>query len=164
MPFQKTINRNPPLGVEGGFASVSNTHNVLAGSGALVAGTGGATIGRFAWADLDTGKATTAKVTGTNVAVGFVGRASNAGVITNWLGDASMVIPVGYEVTLFDRGDFWVKTATAATVGQAVFANDTTGAVSTGTAGATVAGSTEVPLFKVASAGAVGDLIKISAF
>lgn len=164
MPFQTTINRNPPLGIEGGFASVSNTHNVLAGTGALVAGANGVTIGRFAWADLDTGKATSAKATGTNVAVGFVGRASNAGVLTQWLGQASMLIPAGYGVTLFDRGDFWVKTKTTATVGQAVFADDVTGEISTAAVGGSVAGSTVVPEFKVASAGAVGDLIKISAF
>ena len=164
MPFQTTINRNPPLGVEGQFASVSNTHNVLAGTGALVAGATGVTIGRFAWADLDTGKASNTKATGTNVAIGFVGRGSNAGVITNWQEGASMLIPVGYGVTLFDRGDFWVKTKTVATVGQAVFASDTTGEISTGAVGGTVAGSTVVPEFKVASAGAVGTLIKISAF
>jgi hypothetical protein len=164
MPFQQTINRNPPLGVEGQFASVSNTHNVLAGTGALVAGDNGAYIGRFAWANLDTKKATYTKATGANIAIGFVGRGSNAGVIYNWLEGASMLIPAGYGVTLFDRGDFWVKTKTVATVGQSVFASDTTGEISTGAAGATIAGSTEVPNFKVASAGIVGALIKISAF
>lgn len=162
MSFQTTINRNPPIGIEGGFASVSNTHNVLAGSGQFVADTAGVVMGRFAYANVTTGKVTNAKVAG--APVGFVRRGDNTAVITNWLGADTMTIPTGFGVTLYDRGDFWVKTKTAATVGQAVFASDTTGEISTGATGATVAGSTEVPYFKVASNGVVGDLIKISAF
>ena len=165
MPFQKSINLNPPLAVEGSFASVSNTHNVLAGTQQFVADTAGVTMARFAYADLATGKVTTVKPSSlTNVAVGFVRRGDNTAVITSWLGDSTLVIPAGYGVTLYDRGDFWVKTSTAATVGQAVFQNDTTGIISTGTAGASVAGATEIPLFKVASIGAANSLIKISAF
>ena len=164
MGFPNRVNLNPPVGIEGGFASASNTHNVLAGTAQIVADEAGVTIGRFAYADLATGKASTAKKTGANVAVGFVGRGSNAGLVTAYLGTDSMAIQAGFGVTLFDRGDFWVKTTTAATVGQAVFADDTTGAISTGEAGATVAGSTEIPLFKVASVGAANSLIKISAF
>lgn len=165
MGFQNNVNLNPPIGIEGGFASVSNTHNVLAGSGEIVAGDNGVTVGRFAYVSYATNKANNAKPSDlTNTAIGFVGRGSNFGVIYNWLAEASMVVPKGYGVTLFDRGDFWVKTKTIATVGQSVFADDVTGEISTGAAGATIAGSTEVPLFKVASAGAVGSLIKISAF
>lgn len=163
--FQTTINLNPPIGVEGQFASVSNTHNVLAGVGQLVAGDEGVIVGRFAWANLETGIADTAKPSVlTNCAVGFVGRGSNFGIIFNAFDGASMLVSKGYGVTLFDRGDFWVKTTTVATVGQAVFASDTTGEIATGAAGATIAGFTEVPLFKVASIGAVGSLVKISAF
>lgn len=165
MGFPNQINLNPPIGVEGAFASASNTHNVLASDGEFVAGPDGVIIGRFAWADYETHQATTAKPADiTNCAIGFVGRGSNAAVIYNWLAESSMVIPKSYGVTLFDRGDFFVKTTTAATIGQSVFASDTTGEIATGAAGATIAGFTEVPLFKVASIGAVGSLIKISAF
>ena len=162
MAFQQTINRNPPVGLEGGFASVSNTHNVLAGSGQFVADASGVVMGRFAYANIATGKVTNAKVVG--APVGFVRTGDNTAVITGWQQASTMTIPGGYGVTLYDRGDFWVKTKTVATVGQAVFADDVTGEISTGAVGATVAGSTEVPHFKVASPGAVGDLIKISAF
>ena len=55
------------------------------------------------------------------------------------------------------------KTTTAATVGQKVFASNTTGEIATGAAGATAAGFTETE-FKVASIGDVGELIKITAF
>lgn len=165
MGFPREVNLNPPIGVEGAFASVSNTHNVLASTAEFVAGTAGVTIGRFAWADYETHQVANAKPSDlTNCAIGFVGRGSNAAVIYNWLAESSMVIPKGYGVTLFDRGDFFAKTTTAATVGQSVFASDTTGEIATGAAGATIAGFTEVPLFKVASIGAVGSLIKISAF
>ena len=162
MGFQTTVNRNPPLAVEGNFASATVTHNVLAGSQQFVADTAGVTMGRFAYASLATGKVTNAKVAGG--VVGFVRRGDNTAVITTWMGEASMVIPAGYGVTLYDRGDFWVKTKTAATVGQAVFSDDITGEISTGAAGATIAGSTEVPLFKVGSIGAANSLIKITAF
>lgn len=165
MGFQTSVQLNPPIGVEGAFASVSNTHNVLASTNQLVTGTTGVTVGRFAWADLSTGLTTNVKpATLTNYAIGFAGRGSNAAIIYDWLAAASMLIPKGYGVTLFDRGDFWAKTTTAATVGQAVFASDTTGEIATGATGATIADFTEVPLFKVASIGAVGSLIKISAY
>ena len=164
MGFQTTVNRNPPLAVEGNFASAGVTHNVLAGSQQFVADTTGVTIGRFAYASLATGKVTNAKNAAANVTVGFVRRGDNTAVITTWMGEATMLIPAGYGVTLYDRGDFWVKTKTAATVGQSVFADDVTGEISTGAAGATIAGSTEVPLFKVGSIGAANSLIKITAF
>lgn len=161
MAFQTAINLNPPLAVEGNFASVSNTHNVLAGSFAFTAGATGVVMGRFAYADTATGKVTNAQVAGG--VIGFVRRGDNTALVTNYLAGASMTIPAGYGVTLYDRGDFWVKTTTVATVGQKVFASDTTGEIATGAAGATVAGFTETE-FEVASAGAVGSLIKIFAF
>lgn len=165
MGFQTGMNLYPPIGIEGGFASASNTHNVLGDTNQFVADTNGVIIGRFAWVDYAAFTATVAKPADlTNKAIGFVGRGSNYGVNFNVLSQASMVIPQGYGVTLFDRGDFWVKTTTAAAIGQAVFASDTTGEIATGAAGATIAGFTEVPLFKVASIGAVGAIIKISAF
>ncbi|KCB33763.1 hypothetical protein L541_4882 [Bordetella hinzii CA90 BAL1384] len=83
------------------------------------------------------------------------------GVITIWLAEATMIIPEGLAVTLHNLGDFWAATKTAATIGQKVFASNTDGTISTGAAGATIAGSTETDWF-VASAGSVGSLIKIT--
>ena len=114
--FQSVINQYPAPGVEGGFASTNPHATFLAGEAALVAGTGGVTIGRFAWA-VD-GVATN---TGTGAPSGFVHRDGQA-VITDWLGAASNVIQKGRETTLMVAGDFWARTATAATRGQKIFA------------------------------------------
>lgn len=156
MGFQTSINIQQAPGVEGDFASANPRATVLAGEGALVAGEGGATVGRFAWADAD-GQVTNA---GAGAPTGFIGRHMQA-VITEWLGEASMLIPDGVAMALYNEGDFWVKSSTVATVGQKVFANNATGAIATGAAGATVADHTETR-WTVKSPAAVGELLKIS--
>lgn len=161
--FQQSVNINPPIGVVGTFASIGVSHTVLAGALKLIAGTNGLTVARFAWGDTVNGTAQNDKPTDTtNWAVGFVERDTNIGVITDWQGTATMVVPKGLQVSIYDRGDFFVVATTAATVGQKVFANDTTGTIATGAAGATVAGHTETN-FTVASAGSAGVVIKITA-
>lgn len=154
--FQTRINQYLPIGVEGDFASDNPVSTWLAGEGALVAGDDGVTVGRFAWVDADN---MTAANTGTGEPQGFVSREGQA-LITDWMGNASMVIPVGMAVDLKTRGDFIVRTTTVATVGQKVFASLTDGTISTGAAGATVAGSVET-IFTVGSAGAANDVIKM---
>ncbi|MFY2659223.1 structural cement protein Gp24 [Achromobacter xylosoxidans] len=158
MGFQKQVYIEPALGVAGDFASANPRATVLAGPGALVADTAGVTVGRFAWADAN-GKVTNA---GTGVPSGFVHR-EQQGVITIWLGEATMLIPAGLGVTLHDGGDFLAATKTVATIGQKVFASNTDGTVSTGAAGDTIAGHTETA-WKVASAGAIGALIKMTSY
>ncbi|UPQ70543.1 structural cement protein Gp24 [Kluyvera ascorbata] len=153
--FQSVINQYPAPGVEGGFASTNPHATYLAGEGALVAGDTGLTVGRFAWDD--DGVASNA---GTGAPSGFVHRDGQAS-ITVWLGEASMLIQPGREVTLMTAGDFWAKTATAATRGQKIFASLTTGQVQTGAAGATVAGFVETDFF-VGSAADAGELVKIT--
>jgi hypothetical protein len=154
--FQTIINQVPAPAVEGDFASANPVVSVVAGPNALVAGVGGATIARFAWAD-SSGLVTNA---GSGVPTGFIHREMQA-LLTAYLANQSMVIPVGLPVTLFKQGEFWAKTATAATVGQKVFASNTDGSVKTGAAGATVAGYTETSWF-VDSAASANELIKIS--
>lgn len=162
--FQSTINRNVPLAVEGDFASAGPYHAVLAGNQQLKAGPNGVTIARFAWANIANGQVSNVKPADTtNQVLGFVRRGENTALITGYRAETSMLIPAGFGVTLYDRADFWAKTTTAATVGQKVFASDTTGEIATGAAGATVSGFTETE-FKVASIGGVGKLIKITAF
>lgn len=154
--FQKQVNQQPAPAVEGDFASANPNASVVAGPGALVAGTGGATIGHFGFADAN-GLVTNA---GAGVPTGFIHR-DLQGIMFNLLDQNTMLIPDGYNVTLMSAGDFWVKTGTTATVGQKVFASNTDGSVKTGAAGATIAGYTETKWF-VASAGAVGELIKMT--
>lgn len=162
MGFQTAININPPLAVEGSFASAGVYHSTIAGVGQLKADTNGLIIARFAWANMSTGLATNVKPTDTtNYAIGFARRGDNTALLTNYLQEHSMTVPKGFPVTLYDRGDFWVKTSTAATIGQKVFASDTDGSIATDAAGATVTGYTETS-FTVASIGAANGLIKIS--
>lgn len=153
--FQSVINQYPAPGIEGGFASTNPHATFLAGEAALVSGSNGLTIGRFAWA-VD-GVASNA---GTGAPSGFVHRDGQA-VITAWLGDASNVIQSGREVTLMVAGDFWARTSTAATRGQKIFASTTTGQVKTGAAGATIDGYAETN-FIAGSVAAAGELVKIS--
>lgn len=161
--FQQSVNINPPLGVAGSFATIGVSHTAIAGAMQFVAGALGVTITRFAWCNTVTGEVTTAKPTDTtNCVLGFIGRDSNIAVITDWQGSYSNLIPSGMAVSAFDRGDFFVVTTVSATVGQKIFASDTTGEISVGAAGATVAGFTETP-FTVAKSGAANTIIKMTA-
>lgn len=154
--FQKTINTTLAPAVAGDFASANPNASVLAGPGAFVAGTGGANVGSFAWADTN-GLVTNA---GSGAPTGFIHRDSQA-LITAWLSEAGMNIPAGNPVTLMSAGDFWAVTGTAATVGQKVFASNTTGGIQTGAAGAVITGYTETKWF-VGSAANATELVKIT--
>lgn len=128
--FQTSVNITPAPAVAGDFASANPNASVLAGPGAFVAGTGGANVGVFGWADAN-GLVTNA---GVGAPTGFIHRDMQALIVT-WLAQQSMNIPAGQPVTLMSAGDFWAQSLTAATVGQKVFADHNTGAVATGTAG-----------------------------
>lgn len=153
MPFQTLVNTQPAPAVAGDFAGHdrSSARSVLAGPGGLVAGPGGVTVGRFAWAtpspaDPD-GAPSIVASTGTGPVTGFVHREQQA-LITAFLGEASMVIPQGFPVTLMRGGDFWIKNegTTQAVPGQFAYAALANGAASffasgTGVATASVTGS-----------------------
>ena len=163
--FQTTVNLQQAAAVEGDFASANPRRSVVSHEGNLIAGTGGVTVARFAWADA-TGKVGSA---GSGVPTGFVARSGQQGAaqITTYLAEVSMFIPRGYEVTLHESGDFWAKhVTTPAIVGQKVFASLTSGQVQTAAAGATVAGYVETAFrvsgFPAGGTGAVGELIVIS--
>lgn len=165
--FQTTVNLQQAAAVEGDFASANPRRSVVSHEGTLVAGTGGVTVARFAWAD-STGKVTNAG-SEDDAPAGFVARSGQQGAaqITTYLAETSMVIPEGYEVTLHGSGDFWVKHITnPATVGQKVFASVTTGQIQTAAAGAIVDGYIETAFrvsgFPAGGTGAVGELIVIS--
>ncbi len=156
MGFPKVINAQQAPAIEGDFASANPRSSVNAYEGAFVAGVGGLTIARFAWIDA-AGLVTNA---GAGAPNGFIHRDQQA-LITGYLSASSMVIPQGFNVTVMRGGDYWVKTLTTATVGQKVFASNTTGDIKTGATGATIAGYTETVFF-VDTAGAVNELIKMS--
>ena len=156
MPFQKLVNANQAPAVAGDSASLNPRATFLAGEGSLVSGATGVTVAAFAWATA----AGLVSNAGAGAPSGFVGRENQAMVVA-YLAEGSNFIPQGRPITLYTGGDFWAVSNTAATIGQKVFASLTTGSVSTGAAGATIAGSVETKWF-VGSAGAVGDLIKIT--
>ena len=137
--FQTTVNANPAPAVEGDFASANPRASMLAGEGQLIAGAAGVIVGRFARAKLSDGTVTNADP-GVASRTGFVHRDQPA-LITAWLGDSSMTVQAGLEVTLHDDGDFWARFAGGGSVGQKVFANYATGAAVAAAAGATVAGA-----------------------
>ena len=125
MPFQSRINRTLPVGVEGDFASTNPYHSLLnASGGQYKAGASGVVVGRFAWVDDATGLAANAK--GLLTRGGFVKRANTATVLTPGQ-EYSLTIRGGFEVELFDGGDFYARFAAGASSGQNVFPSDTTG-------------------------------------
>src|SRR6202046_1847556 len=139
---QSQVFYQPAPAVAGDFASANtNRFTVLAGPGGLVAGPQGLTVGLFAWLSstfIDTnGSPQVANNFGVGAPAGFVQRDQQA-LITTYLADASMVVPAGMPVTLFDSGDFWVvnngTTQAIANVSVA-YANYANGQVSFAAAG-----------------------------
>ncbi|MFT8472703.1 hypothetical protein [Acetobacter persici] len=163
MAFQTQINAQPAPGLPGDFASLNPTATFPAGEGALVAAAGGCTIGAFGWVQADGRSVANAPASGTTTAPdGFVHR-DLSGQISSLFDESSLTIPQGFPVSLFTAGDFWATSTTAASPGQAVFAATTDGSLSTAAAGTTVSGAVQTR-FYVASAGAAGDLVKISSW
>ena len=169
--FPTQVNVQPGVAVAGDFASTNPRHVVLAGAGGLVAGAAGVTVGRFAWLSTaavdDVGAPTLVNNFGSGPDAGFVHR-EQQGLITIFLQDASMLVPTGFPVTLFDAGDFWVKNdgTTQAQIGQFAFANFADGRATfgaggtigvTGLNGATVTGSIgpQTATFNASISGAV---------
>jgi hypothetical protein len=123
MGFQRTINDYQAPATAGDFASTNPYASILAGPGALVAPAGGLTVGNFAWVG-PAGQVSQSYVAGYQI--GFLGRNQQA-LITNFLGEDTMLVPEGFMVTLFNEGDFWAAFPAGATVGGYVFADPNTG-------------------------------------
>ena len=159
MGFQTAVTINPAYAVAGDFASANPRASVVADAGGFVAGSSGVQTGLFAWLD---STHTLASNAGTGVPAGFVANEMQAS-ITTWLAQAGTTIQSGQPVTLYSEGDFWAVTSTAATVGQKIFASNTTGAIQTAAAGAVVTGYTETKWF-VGNACNVGELVKMTSW
>ncbi|NTA27406.1 structural cement protein Gp24 [Allorhizobium ampelinum] len=145
MSFPTTVNVQPSAAVAGDFASTNPRSSVQAGPGGLVAGSAGITVGRFAWitTPYDTNSApTVANNFGFGVPAGFVARGQQA-TITTYLAESSMLIPAGYQVSLFSNGDFWVVNSGTAPVkfGDQVYISYANGTVSNAAISASVTGS-----------------------
>jgi hypothetical protein len=133
--FQTSVATNQAYGAPGEFSGAYLHSTVAAGPNELTAGANGVTIARFAWADDSTGVVTNGKPNLTSTRFGFVGR-NQRSVITAYLGESSMLVNAGMEVTLFDGGHFFIAAPVGgATIGQKCFASYADGSISLGTAG-----------------------------
>lgn len=109
--------------VEGAFASYNPRFQIQAGPGGLVGEPNGVAIGRFGWADLDTGLVYSSRQAAENL-LGFVYRTPPGWRRTYW--DAvrrAFISRGGFELTLARRGDFWMRFPAGAYPGQNVWAN-----------------------------------------
>jgi hypothetical protein len=161
--FQTSVGTQPAPAVEGDFASTNPRHVVLAGPGGLVAGASGVTVGRFAWLSyqgIDPDNAPTiVNNFGSGLPAGFVHR-EQQGLITTYLADASLVVPTGFGVTLFNSGDFWVKNngTTQALIGQKAYVETGTGKVSFGATGSAGTASVTGSIAAIASTSVTGSI------
>lgn len=133
MALQKQVNIGLSSGVEGDFASTNPRHTLLAGKAQHRVGSTPVLVGGFAEIDASTGL-TVSTLTGKNP-IGFVGLRDNIGVIVTWLADSTLQVQPGQGLTLFDKGDFYVRLA-GANYGDAVTC-DATGKIVSGGAIAT---------------------------
>lgn len=164
--FQTAINVNPAFAVAGDFATLNPRNAAIPAPGGpsgagFVAGTGGLTVGLFAWADTATN--TILLNAGSGIPTGFCHRNLQA-MITTYLAAASNVVPAGMGFgDLFSQGDFWVKNvgAGAAAVGMKAFASSTLGTIQFAATGATVAGFVETKWY-AKTVGLAGELIIMS--
>jgi hypothetical protein len=143
MTFQTQVYNQPGFAIAGDFASANPRWTVNAGPGGIVAGAS-LFVGRFAWTTgaLDSdGAATVANSFGAGSVTGFLHR-EQQGLITNYLQEASMQVPIGFQVSLASGGDFWVKNdgATQALIGQKAYANLSNGKVNFAVTGAPLSG------------------------
>jgi hypothetical protein len=157
MGLQTKVETGMPVAVEGMRCGLNLTAYTAVN---LTADEDGVTVGLFAWRHPDDKAQNTATGAAEGTPLGVVERIID---FTNrdMTSEASMLIPKGRVVTIGVRGDYWVRTTTAASLGQVVFVNTDDGTVATDAPGATVTDHEE-SVWKVESIGAAGELIKIS--
>ncbi len=158
MGFPRTVNVQGAPAVEGDFCDSNPRFTVDAGAGALVAGSNGLSIARFAWVDATN---TYASSTGQGAPTGFVHRDQQA-IITAYLAENTMALYPGANVTLFNGGGFWVKNngATTSAIGNTAYADSSSGAVSFNVAGTppTSGSASAATVAKIVSASTGGAL------
>jgi hypothetical protein len=159
MGFQTSVSITPAIGVDGSLASTNVVVSHAAPEGGFVAGTGGATVGRFGWIQSD---GVSVLTSGTGKPNGFIVRNMQA-LNTTYLSEAGNVIPKGFPLTLTSNASILVKSnVAAATLGQKAFASLTDGSVQPGAAGATISGYIETDFYIKRTVAAIGDLTVIN--
>lgn len=132
MPFQKTMGEPAP-GVIGGRVTLNPEVIQVKIAASDV------TVGGMVWLDPATDQVA---ASGTGHPYGLV-RNTGTDAEINIGEEASLVIKAGRPVTVVIRGDGFVLADVDASIGQAVYANLTTGAVSIADSGSAVAGRVE---------------------
>ena len=127
MGFQSQVYSYPAPAVVGARATMNPTSTIAAGPLGLTAGPLGLTVGKLAWVSYAVaggpGMANNFSPTQPTVPNGFVNNEQQA-LVTTWLGVNGLVVPPGYQCTLFGRGDFWAKAVyNDCAAGNKVFAN-----------------------------------------
>ncbi len=155
MALQSSVGLYAPVAVPGQAATPNQS--VYTPITYLADATYGVKVGHFVWRNSD-GEASNTQVAST-LPLGLAERVLDA---PNYdiTSAGTDTVPPTYPVTVAVKGDYFVKTATAATVGQAVFAM-TDGSVKTDASGATVTGGIETS-WRVKTAGSANDVILIS--
>ena len=138
MAFQNTINRVNTFGMPGDIANGQVPHYTP--TTPRVATNETIYAGDFVWVTDANGVATCSKA-GTGVPSGIVQRVMDVPLACT--SEASLQIPAGRTASVVNWGDMFIKTTDSATVGNKIFVNNTTGAITNGAAGATVTGATE---------------------
>ncbi|KVZ26975.1 hypothetical protein WL14_00585 [Burkholderia cepacia] len=152
MSFQTSVQQQPEVGVPGTRASM-NPISVISRNAQ-----GSVTLAAFVWPGTDTDNQV--QNTGTGKPLGLAVVNQN-GILPNYLQEASMTVPGGFPVEVAEQGEWFAKSANAATLGQKVFATLADGTLQFGAAGATVTGAVETK-FVVTRGGAANAVIKIS--
>lgn len=138
--FPNVVNLNQAPAVRGDFASQNPRASLLAGQGALVAPAGGLIVGNFAFVGKTANGDVTSQSYSAGNEIGFLAREEQA-LISAYLAGDSLVVPQGFMVTLYTRGDFYAYFGDGATPGQPVYADETTGAAQSGSGTTSVTGS-----------------------
>lgn len=139
MAFQGTMNRRPTFGVQGELANGQIPHYTPTTPTVYT----GETIyaGDFVWVTDTNGVAVAKKASQSGKPTGIVKFVQDVKLATD--ASATLQIPVGRKCDVIVWGDVFVKTTDTASVGKKLFVNNTTGAITCGTAGASVSGATE---------------------
>jgi hypothetical protein len=152
MSFPNAVHLQPEVGVPGDRASMNPISVISRVAGAAV------NVARFVWPGTDTDNQVLN--TGTGLPLGVAMR-DQVGIITGYLGEASMAVPAGFPVQVAQRGEFFATSTLVSTLGQKVFATLADGTLQFGAKGATIAGAIETP-YAVERPGAANSVIKIS--
>lgn len=142
--------------VVGDWCDSNPRYSVDAGPFGLLAGLSGLAIGRFAWLDSSiqdsNGAPARANNFGAGVPAGLVHRENQAQIV-NYLADASLLIPAGYNITLTSGCGMWVVNSGTgeAEFGQKAFAFLATGLVTFAAAG-TIFGGASATASSIAAA------------